>query len=76
MAEAPEIPKTYKAAIYDEPGKISTKIVELETPEPGAGQVLVKLYVLVSISNDNNPFLQMFLSVLHPACVIQILGSC
>jgi hypothetical protein len=38
-----EIPKTYKAAIYDAPGMISTKIVELETPVPGSGQVLINL---------------------------------
>ncbi|TQV92604.1 alcohol dehydrogenase [Cordyceps javanica] len=38
-----EIPATYKAAVYDEPGTISTKIVELPTPEPAEGQVLVKL---------------------------------
>ncbi|TVY82144.1 alcohol dehydrogenase [Lachnellula suecica] len=39
------IPKTYKAAVYDEPGKISIKIVELETPEPGPGEVLIRLTV-------------------------------
>lgn len=37
------IPKTYKAMIYDKPGTISTKLVELETPEPGHGEVLVRL---------------------------------
>lgn len=40
---APDIPKKYKAVIYDEPGKISTKVVELDTPEPAAGEVLVNL---------------------------------
>jgi alcohol dehydrogenase, propanol-preferring len=43
MAEV-DIPKTYKAAIYDKPGTISTKIVTLNTPEPGPGQILVNLY--------------------------------
>jgi propanol-preferring alcohol dehydrogenase len=38
-----EIPKTYKAVEYDNPGTISTKVVERETPEPGLGQVLVRL---------------------------------
>jgi propanol-preferring alcohol dehydrogenase len=38
-----DIPKKYKAAVYDKPGSISTKIEELETPEPGPGDVLVKL---------------------------------
>jgi propanol-preferring alcohol dehydrogenase len=39
----PQIPTTYKAAIYDNPGTISTKVVDLETPEPGPGEVLIKL---------------------------------
>lgn len=38
-----DIPKKYKAVVYDKPGTISTKVEELETPEPGAGDVLVKL---------------------------------
>ena len=38
-----EIPKQYTAAIYDEPGKISTKIEKLDMPEPGAGEVLIRL---------------------------------
>ncbi|KAI4128167.1 MAG: hypothetical protein LQ338_002869 [Usnochroma carphineum] len=38
-----EIPKRYKAAVYDDPGKISTKIETLDTPEPGPGEVLLKL---------------------------------
>lgn len=40
-----QLPKTYKAAVYDEPGKLSTKVVEKEVPEPAAGDVLIKLYV-------------------------------
>merc|ERR1711939_301500 len=40
---AESIPSKYKACIYDKPGSISTKIVELDTPEPGPGQVLVRL---------------------------------
>lgn len=39
------LPKTYKAAVYDEPGKVSTKVVEKDLPEPAAGDVLIKLYV-------------------------------
>lgn len=38
-----ELPATYKAAVYDEPGTISTKIVELPMPEPAEGEVLIKL---------------------------------
>lgn len=37
------LPSKYKAAVYDQPGKISTKIVELDMPEPAAGDVLIKL---------------------------------
>ncbi|KAL5336072.1 alcohol dehydrogenase 2 [Aspergillus crustosus] len=40
---APEIPKKQKAAIYDNPGTISTKVVELDVPEPGANEVLINL---------------------------------
>ncbi|CAG7919509.1 unnamed protein product [Penicillium olsonii] len=38
-----DIPQTYKAAVYDQPGTISTKVVDLEVPEPGAGEVLINL---------------------------------
>jgi len=38
-----DVPKTYKAIVYDNPGTISTKIEELTTPEPGPGEVLVRL---------------------------------
>ncbi|KAI7197850.1 alcohol dehydrogenase [Hortaea werneckii] len=38
-----DLPKKYKAAVYDEPGKISTKLVDLDMPEPGPGEVLVNL---------------------------------
>jgi alcohol dehydrogenase, propanol-preferring len=38
-----DIPKTYMAAVYDNPGTISTKVVELQTPSPGPGDVLVHL---------------------------------
>lgn len=38
-----ELPQKYKAVIYDSPGKISTKIVELDMPEPGPGEVLINL---------------------------------
>jgi propanol-preferring alcohol dehydrogenase len=38
-----ELPKTYKAAVYDDPGNVSTKVVEKDLPEPAAGDVLIKL---------------------------------
>ncbi|QKX62472.1 uncharacterized protein TRUGW13939_09633 [Talaromyces rugulosus] len=41
--ETVQIPQKHKAAIYDEPGKVSTKVVELDVPEPGDGQVLINL---------------------------------
>ncbi|KAF1831575.1 GroES-like protein [Decorospora gaudefroyi] len=43
MATPADLPKKYKAAIYDKPGTISTSIVSLDMPEPGAGQVLIHL---------------------------------
>ncbi|KAF5600626.1 ADH3-alcohol dehydrogenase III [Fusarium pseudoanthophilum] len=39
----PEIPKQYRAVVYDNPGSISTKIVTLDTPEPGPGEVLINM---------------------------------
>lgn len=42
---APQIPKTQKAAIYDQPGTVSTKVVEIDVPEPADGQVLINLLV-------------------------------
>ena len=41
--EAPSIPKQHKAAVYDKPGSISTKVVDVDTPEPGPGEVLINL---------------------------------
>ena len=38
-----DIPKKFKAIVYDKPGTISTKIEEHDMPEPGAGEVLVRL---------------------------------
>ncbi|KAL4893146.1 chaperonin 10-like protein [Aspergillus ambiguus] len=37
------IPKTHKAVVYDKPGEVSTGIVDIITPAPGPGQVLVKI---------------------------------
>ena len=41
----PDIPAKQRAAIYDQPGTVSTKVVELDVPEPGVGEVLINLYV-------------------------------
>jgi propanol-preferring alcohol dehydrogenase len=43
IAQTFEIPKKHKACVYDNPGTISTKVVEVETPEPGSGEVLIRL---------------------------------
>lgn len=40
-----QIPKKHKAIVYDKPGSISTKVEELDVPEPGPGEVLINLYV-------------------------------
>ncbi|KAK4870735.1 hypothetical protein LT330_005083 [Penicillium expansum] len=40
---APEIPGKQKAVIYDQPGTVSTKVVELDVPEPSTGEVLINL---------------------------------
>ncbi|GIK05270.1 hypothetical protein Aspvir_009374 [Aspergillus viridinutans] len=40
-----QVPQTHKAVVYDKPGIISTRIVELDTPSPGPGQILVKMWV-------------------------------
>ncbi|PGH27835.1 alcohol dehydrogenase 2 [Polytolypa hystricis UAMH7299] len=40
---AVEVPKQAKAAVYDNPGTISTKVVDVDVPEPGPGEVLVNL---------------------------------
>lgn len=39
-----EVPETYQAVVYDKPGEVSTRIVQVKTPTPGPGQILVKLY--------------------------------
>lgn len=42
----PKIPSKQKAVIYDQPGTVSTKVVELDVPEPGTGEVLINLCAL------------------------------
>ncbi|KAK8117281.1 alcohol dehydrogenase [Apiospora kogelbergensis] len=37
------LPKTHKACVYDKPGSCSIAIRHVETPEPGPGEVLVRL---------------------------------
>lgn len=41
-----QVPSTCKGVVYDKPGEVSVKVEnELKVPEPGPGQVLIKLYV-------------------------------
>lgn len=49
-----ELPRTYKACVYDQPGKISTKVVDLDMPEPGSGEVLINLSVSFSCDQATN----------------------
>ncbi|CVK86960.1 hypothetical protein FPRO06_06276 [Fusarium proliferatum] len=43
MAIVPNALSTHQAAVYDKPGELSTKVVDIETPSPPAGEVLVQL---------------------------------
>ncbi|PGH02097.1 hypothetical protein AJ79_07734 [Helicocarpus griseus UAMH5409] len=43
MGEAIEVPKQAKAIVYDNPGTVSTKVVTVDVPEPGPGDVLINL---------------------------------
>lgn len=49
MGEIAEVPKQAKAIVYDNPGTISTKVVTVDVPEPGPGEVLINLYVQAPI---------------------------
>lgn len=71
MSSNPDIPKTHKALVYDKPGEISTKIIDLETPKPGPGEVLVKLYVK-PICQLLSSFKLILAAVLIPECATQI----
>ncbi|KAG0155596.1 hypothetical protein PDIDSM_2768 [Penicillium digitatum] len=43
MSDTIIIPKQHRAIIYDQPGTVSTKVVMVDTPEPGVGEVLIRL---------------------------------
>lgn len=45
-----EIPKKQKAVVFDQPGTVSTKVVEIDVPEPGSGEVLINLFVYPSLT--------------------------
>ncbi|KAI1258479.1 alcohol dehydrogenase-like protein [Xylariaceae sp. FL1019] len=42
-APAPAETRTHKACVYDKPGSCSIEVRDVPTPEPGPGEVLVKL---------------------------------
>lgn len=39
------IPATQKALVYDKPGTISAKLVNIPVPTPRDGEVLIRLHV-------------------------------
>ncbi|KAG5742936.1 hypothetical protein H9Q70_014345 [Fusarium xylarioides] len=45
MAIVTTAPLSHQAAVYDKPGELSTKVVDIKTPRPSAGEVLVKLII-------------------------------
>jgi propanol-preferring alcohol dehydrogenase len=65
MTSNKEIPKKYKAAIYDKPGTISTKVVELDTPEPGADEVLIRLTHSGVCHSDQAIMVSTFFCIAH-----------
>lgn len=44
MSSAPEIPKQHKACVYTKPGTLAVAVEMVDTPKPGPGEVLIKLY--------------------------------
>lgn len=45
MAIVTNPPSSHQCAVYDKPGELSTKVIDIETPRPSSGEVLVKLQV-------------------------------
>ncbi|KAF4443390.1 hypothetical protein F53441_11439 [Fusarium austroafricanum] len=43
MQSVDKVPSFHRGAVYDKPGKLSTKIIDIETPHPSDGEALVKL---------------------------------
>jgi hypothetical protein len=40
-----------RAAVYADPGTTKIELIELPIPEPGVGEILVRMYVQCSLSN-------------------------
>lgn len=50
------IPSVQASIIYDDPGTLSTRVVEHSIPEPGPGEVLIRLYGQTLLSDTQNSF--------------------
>lgn len=51
-----DVPSVQQAIIYDEPGTLSTRVVEHSVPEPGPGEVLIRLYGQALLSDLQDSF--------------------
>lgn len=69
-----ELPKKFKAAVYDKPGEISTKIVELDMPEPGPGEVLINLTHSGVCHSDMGVMMNSWAALPHPTQSGQVGG--
>lgn len=66
-----ELPKQYKACVYDSPGSVSTKVEMLDMPEPSTGEVLINLYAKPS----THAYIYFSMKLLiAPACLGPILA--
>ncbi|KAH2049245.1 hypothetical protein KXW51_006012 [Aspergillus fumigatus] len=69
-----EIPKKQKAAVYDQPGTVSTKIEEIDVPEPGAGEVLINLTHSGVCHSDYGVMTNSWKTLPHPTMPGQVGG--
>jgi hypothetical protein len=62
----------HKTLVYDRPGNLSTKVVELPTPESVPGEILVRMYV-ACIRRTLFPWTVLIVTIVStPAYVTQI----
>ncbi|KAL6229336.1 hypothetical protein BDW75DRAFT_245829 [Aspergillus navahoensis] len=69
-----EIPKTHKAIVYKSPGTLETEIVDVETPRPGRGEVLIRLQAAAFCHTDLAFILNSYGHMPEPTPVNQIGG--
>ncbi|KAK8200250.1 alcohol dehydrogenase 2 [Phyllosticta capitalensis] len=74
MAAAPELPKKYKAIVFDKPGSHSTKLVELDMPEPGPGEVLINLSCSGVCASDHGVMMSSWANLPYPTPENQVGG--